>query len=311
MTTVLITGGTGLIGTALCKMLTEKGYEVIILTRNKGQHTSDNPNVSYAEWDIPSQTIDAEAIKKADHIIHLAGANVGDKRWTKKRKKLIIESRTQSAALLVKAMQENENKVQTVITASGIGWYGEDHPATLQRGGFIETDPASEDFLGQVCVQWEQSLDPVTAMGKRLLKFRTGVVLSNDGGAIPAFKRPLRTGVATILGSGRQVISWIHIHDVCRLYLHALENKEMNGAYNAVAHQYVTNKTLMLALARRVRGKFFWSMHVPAFLLKLVLGELSVEVLKSATVNNEKTRHSGFKFLYPAIEAALNQLEQR
>ena len=310
MPTVLITGGTGLIGTALCKMLTEKGYHVIILTRNKNEHSSVNPNVSYAEWNISAQTINAEAVKQADHIIHLAGANVADKRWTKKRKKEIIESRTHSAALLVKAMQENENKVQTVITTSGIGWYGEDNPATLQRGGFIETDPASDDFLGQVCVQWEQSLDPVTSMGKRLLKFRTGVVFSNDGGAMPEFKRPLRTGVATILGSGRQVISWIHVHDVCRLFLHALENKEMNGVYNAVAHQHISNKTLMLELARRTRGKFFLPMHVPSFILKLVLGQLSVEVLKSATVSNEKTRHSGFKFLYPSLEAALNQLQR-
>ena len=308
MATVLITGGTGLIGTALCKMLTEKGYHVIILTRDKSQHTSNNPNVSYAEWDIKSQTIDVEAVKQADYIIHLAGANVADKRWTKKRKREIIESRTHSATLLVKAMLENENKVKTVLASSGIGWYGEDNPAILQRGGFNETDPASDDFLGQVCIQWEQSLDPVTSMGKRLIKFRTGVVFSNEGGAIPEFKKPLRTGFATILGSGKQIISWIHIDDLCRLYLHAMENVEMHGVYNAVAHQHINNKMLMLDLAKRVRGKFFLTMHVPSFVLKLVLGDLSVEVLKSATVSNEKTRHSGFKFLYPSMEAALNQL---
>lgn len=310
MPTVLITGGTGLIGTALCKLLTEKGYHVIILTRDKQQHTSGNPNVSYAQWDIASQTIDVEAIKKADHIIHLTGANVADKRWTKKRKQEIIESRTHSAALIVKALKENENNVRTVLSSSGIGWYGEDHPAALQRGGFIETDPADEDFLGQVCVQWEQSVEPVTAMGKRLVIFRTGVVFANEGGAIPEFKKPLRTGVATILGSGKQVISWIHIQDICRLYLHAIENEQMHGVYNAAAHQHVTNKTLILELARRTRGKFFLPVYVPSFALKMVLGQLSVEVLKSATVSNEKTRHSGFKFLFPSLEAALNQLQR-
>lgn len=309
MPTILITGGTGLIGTALTRLLTEKNYHVIILTRDKNHRPSDNANVSYAEWDIENQTIDIEAIKQADHIIHLAGANVADKRWTKKRKKEIVDSRTRSAALIVKALKENENKVRSVITSSGIGWYGEDTPAVVQRGGFVETDPPDESFLGQTCVQWEQSLDPVAEMGKRLVKFRTGIVLANEGGALQEFKKPLRSGAAAILGSGKQIISWIHIQDLCRLYLYALENELMRGPYNAVAHQPISNKAFMLELARRIRGKFFLTMHVPSFILKIVLGELSIEVLKSATVSNEKTRHAGFKFLYPSLEAALNQLQ--
>ncbi|HYC30187.1 MAG TPA: NAD-dependent epimerase/dehydratase family protein, partial [Chitinophagaceae bacterium] len=180
MATVLITGGTGMIGTVLSELLAGRGHDIIILTRNaKKKH--QNPNISYAHWDVPSQVIDKDAVQRADHIIHLAGANVGDKRWTKKRKKEILESRTLTAALLVKALKETPNKVQSVISASATGWYGPDDAAIAKRGGFTESDPAHDDFLGQTCLQWEQSLEPVIGMGKRLVKLRTGIVLSNEG----------------------------------------------------------------------------------------------------------------------------------
>ncbi|HEY0677562.1 MAG TPA: TIGR01777 family oxidoreductase [Chitinophagaceae bacterium] len=312
MATVLITGGTGMIGTALTKLLCEKGYDVIILTRNPKPRTRNQKpetrNISYAKWDIKSQTIDIDAIKKADHIINLAGANVGEKRWTKKRKREIVESRTLTGSLIVKALKENSNNVRSVISPSGIGWYGEDTIASLKHGGFAESEPAYDDFLGQTCVQWEQSIEPVKALGKRLVILRCGVVLSNEGGVIREFKKPLYAGVASILGNGKQIMSWIHIDDICRLYLFALENEEMNGIYNAVAHQPVSNKSFVLEFAKQMRGKYYLPVHVPAFVLKLVVGEMSIEVLKSATVSNEKVRHAGFKFLYPTIQAAFNQL---
>ncbi|HYE55842.1 MAG TPA: TIGR01777 family oxidoreductase [Chitinophagaceae bacterium] len=304
MATILITGGTGLIGTALSKLLQQRGYDVIILSRSVRPPAD---GIRYAAWNIEEQTIDIPAIQQADHIIHLAGANVAGKRWTKKYKQEIVESRTRSAALLVKALRENPNKVQSVLSSSGIGYYGNDNPQSKQRG-FIETDPADEGFLGQTCVQWEQSIQPVQALGKRLVTFRTGIVLDNNGGALQEFRKPLHAGIAAILGSGKQIVSWIHIDDICRLYCHAIENTSLNGVYNAVAHQPVNNRTLVLELAKRMRGKFYIPLYVPAFALKLALGEMSIEVLKSANVSNEKIRHAGFKFLYPSLEAALNQL---
>src|SRR6266536_177343 len=174
MPTVLITGGTGLIGSALSSMLIDKGYKVIILTRNKSDVRHQTSGITYAEWDVEKEIIDKDAVAKADYIIHLAGANLSEKRWTKKRKKEIVESRTHTSALLVKALKEIPNKVKTVVSASGIGWYGEQKNSEP----FKETDLPAEDFLGQTCEQWERSIEPVTTIGKRLVKLRTGIVLS-------------------------------------------------------------------------------------------------------------------------------------
>lgn len=303
--TVLITGGTGLIGTALTKLLLNKNYKVIILSRSAKESTINN--LSYATWDVNKQTIEPGAIQQADYIVHLAGAGVADKRWTDKRKKEIIDSRTQSSALLVNALKENTNKVKAVVSASGIGWYGGDTIIPNPKP-FTEIDLPETDFLGDTCKQWEASIEPVSALGKRLVKLRTGLVLSNEGGALPEFKKTIKFAIASILGSGKQIISWIHIHDMCRLFLYAIENEKLSGAYNAVSPSPVSNKNLTFALAKKAKGKLFIPVHVPAFVLKIVLGEMSVEVLKSATVSAQKIKDAGFQFTYPTIEAALNEL---
>jgi len=303
MPTVLITGGTGLIGKALTKELRKRNYDLIILTRSPEKYTN-SPGLSYAKWNVDEQLIDKNAIARADHIIHLAGENVGDKRWTKKRKKQILESRTLTSALLVKALKEQPNNVKTVVSASGIGWYGEQK----RSEPFIETDPATEDFLGQTCKEWEAGIEPVTTLGKRLVKLRTGIVLSENGGALDEFKKPLRFGFATILGNGKQVVSWVHIDDLVRLFVYAIENESLRGAYNAVAPYPVTNRSFVIELGRKMKGRFFIPMYVPSFVLKIILGEMSIEVLKNANVSCEKIKQTGFVFLYPTLEAAFNGL---
>lgn len=308
MATVLISGGTGLIGSALTKQLLTKGYDVIILTRQKNKR-SDTPHLSYAHWDIQQQTIEEKAIQKADHIIHLAGANVAGKSWTKNRKKEIEESRTQSGALIVKAVNEIPNNVQTVISASAIGWYGPD-PQIPNPNPFIETDASANDFLGNTCQQWEHSIVPVMDAGKRLVILRTGIVLSTKGGAYIEFKKPLQFGIAAILGSGKQIVSWIHMDDIVGLYMYAMENNHMQGIYNTVSPQPVSNKQLVLSMAKAKCGVYI-PVHVPELALKMILGEMSIEVLKSATVSSKKVEAAGYSFLFPNIETAVENLNKR
>jgi len=302
MPTILITGGTGLIGTALASLLREKGHRVIILSR---QTVPGNPDVF--QWDYRNETIDPEAIRQADHIVHLAGAGVADKRWSAKRKQEIVDSRTKTSALLVKALEEIPNKVRSVISTSGIGWYGPDAAIPSPRP-FEETDPADGDFLGETCRLWEAAITPVTGLGKRLVIFRVGPVLSTKGGMLAEFRKPIRMGIAPILGSGKQVFSWIHIDDLCRLYAEAIDRDDLNGIYNAAAPHPVDDRTLTLALAKQFKGRYFVPVYVPSLLLKWLLGEMSVEVLKSATVSVKKIRTAGFQFIYPSIDAALANL---
>lgn len=304
MQTILITGGTGLVGKALTKTLLAGGYKVIILSRStEGKKNSEK--IMYARWDIKKQEIDVMALQQADYIIHLAGAGVVEKKWTEDYKKEIVESRTESSRLLIIALQKNTNKVKAIVSASAIGWYGAD---AVPVKPFTETDPAADGFLGNTCKLWEASIEPVTNLGKRLVKLRTGIVLSNDGGALAEFKKPIRLGVAAILSDGTQTVSWIHIDDLCRMFINAIENENMQGSYNAVAPQPVTNKALTIALAKTMNGKLYFPIHVPAFVLKIMMGESSVEVLKSTTVSCRKILDTGFAFNFTGIDAALENL---
>ena len=310
MSIVLISGGSGLIGRELSRHLVERGYKVIILSRERNA-TSPSPKITFSYWNVKEKIIDKELINKADHIIHLAGAGVMNKKWTKGYKEKIIESRTKSAELIVSCLKDNHHQVKTFVSASAIGWYGADHFPLLREDGFIESDLPSNDFLGSTCVLWEAAADNIIPLGIRLIKLRTGIVLSSNGGAFKEFKKPLRFGIAAVLGNGEQVISWIHIDDLCRMYCEAIENNYLNGSYNAVAPCPLSQRNLEIVLAEKLRNKFFIPIYIPSILLKLILGKRSIEVLKSATVSNKKIKSTGFTFLYPSIESAIEDLLKR
>ncbi|GEP95730.1 TIGR01777 family oxidoreductase [Chitinophaga cymbidii] len=304
MDTVLITGGTGLVGRALTEMLLEKGYKVIVLSRRPRR--SNHPGLRYAQWDLHRKTLDTTALQEADHIVHLAGANVAEGRWTERRKQEIVDSRVQSGQLLYERLSDTPNKVRKVISASATGYYG-----PYKDEIFREDDPPAHDFLGTTSRAWEDSIRQTERLGKKVIVFRTGIVLSLQGGALREFYKPLKLGFATVMGDGQQWVSWIHLQDLVRLYFNAIVNDRLSGVYNAVAPNPVTNEELVMALARAAKGKSFVSVHIPAFALKLALGEMSIEVLKSVRVSSEKIQETGFLFSYPEVSGAVEQILQQ
>ncbi len=305
MKSILVTGGTGLVGNALIENLIEKKYSVTVLTRD---HASSKriPGVEYAFWNIKEGIIDKASITSADGIIHLAGAGVMDKKWTERYKKVILESRTKSTELLIKTLQENDHKVKVFISASAIGWYGADK---IRGHKFFEDEGPDTEFLGEVCMLWEKSSEPAEKMGIRVCRLRTGIVLSSKGGAYPEFKKSLKFGIAAILGSGKQIVSWIHIDDLSRAYIFAMENEEMTGNYNAVAPMPVSNKILTLTIGDEVRGKYYLPVHVPKIALEILIGGRSIEILKSASVSSYKLEDAGFTFMYPNVKKAVHEIE--
>lgn len=307
----MITGGTGLLGKALANYLTNRGYHVIILSRRekkdfiKQSAGSHMGTLQYASWDLKNKKIDLQAFRETDYIIHLAGAGVMDKKWTKAYKQEIINSRVESSKLLLNTLKTVPNQVKAFIGASAIGFYGEDkHPLH----SFVEDDPPATGFLAETCRSWEESTQSIIQLNKRRVIFRIGIVLSKEGGALRAFMKPIRLRITPILGSGKQMISWIHIDDLCRMILFAIENEHVKGDYNAVAPKPINNLTLNMALANKMKGRYYFPFHVPSFLLKWLLGEKSIEVLKSTTVSCGKIQNEGFRFDYPTIDMALNEL---
>lgn len=305
MKTILITGGTGLIGQHLATLLIEKSYKVIILTRTIPTNNHHIPNLHYAHWDVNKSQIDIEAIQQSDYIIHLAGAGVVDKKWTAAYKKEIVNSRTKSSELIVETLKKHPHKVQSIVASSAIGWYG---PDKSDGQPFHENAPAATDFLGETCRLWEASISSAETLGIRVCKLRTGIVLSTEGGALPEFTKTIKWGILSILGSGKQMISWIHIKDLCRMFLFAIENKEVKGSFNAVAPHPVSNRTFNYKLGHFLKNNKFISLHVPSFILKIMMGERSIEVLKSTTVSAKKILDAGFFFQYPTIDDAFQEL---
>jgi len=298
---VLITGGTGLVGTALTTLLVEKGYSVTILTRDENR-TSLNSNITYSYWDINKGIINQELLLSANYIVHLAGAGIADKPWSAKRKKAILDSRVAPIKLIYNHLKDNAYQLNAFISASGVGYYGAITTNTI----FDETARAANDFLGKTCLQWEQAVDELTDLPIRTVKLRTGIVLAKDGGALPKMMQPFKFGFGAALGTGKQIMPWIHIDDLARLYCAAIENDNFNGAYNAIAGN-VNNKDFSKTLSKCMK-KPFWLPNVPRFMLKLFLGEMAVILLEGSAVNNQKILQTGFQFQFTDLEDGLNGL---
>lgn len=294
---ILITGAGGLIARELAKKL-ENEYSVRFLTRKK-KHSNE------FEWNIKEKTIDDTAFKGVSHIIHLAGANISEKRWTDERKKELISSRVDSANLIVKTLQEKKIKLKSFISASGINYYGTKTTDTI----FTENDGPGNDFLSEVVVLWERAADQFKDqnLAERVVKVRTAVVLSEKDGALKKMLPTIKMGIGSALGSGKQYMPWIHIDDICSIYEFALKNPDVDGAFNAVSPQHTTNENLTKKIAEVLKKPLFMP-NVPGFVLKLIFGELSDALLEGSRASAEKIQKAGFQFKFPDLKNALENL---
>ena len=263
---VLITGATGLIGTELVSLLLQNGISVNYLTTSKKKIVNElNYNGFY--WSPEQGLIDENCLMGVDSIINLAGANIA-KRWTNSYKQEIIESRLLSSALLFKALKNNPNQVKQIVTASGTSIYPNSDTIIYDEN----STQVNDSFLGNVVVKWEESTDKFSSLGLKVCKLRTGIVLSNKGGALVEMLKTIKLGLGSAFGSGKQIQSWIHIHDIAALYLFAIKN-DLEGVYNAVSPNPVTNQELTFTIAKVLKKPLFMP-NIPKFVMKLMLGEM-------------------------------------
>jgi uncharacterized protein (TIGR01777 family) len=297
---VLITGGSGLLGTRLTVLLQQKGYKVAHLSRSR----SSAEGVKTFLWDPEKNYIEPGAVESAHYIIHLAGASVADHRWTEAYKQSILKSRTDSTRLLHQELKSSGYIPKAFISASAIGYYGDDNGAHW----LYESSPAGQDFLASVCKAWESEAEKISQLGIRQLTFRIGVVLSTAGGALPQLQLPVRLGLAAPVGSGNQYMSWIHIDDLCGMMIKSMEEESMEGVYNATGPEPETNERFMRILAE-VMEKPYFVPRVPAFAVKLAMGsERAGIVLGGLRVSADKIEKAGYYFQFPGLRQALSHL---
>ena len=294
---VLISGGSGFIGRHLTALLIAKGYSVSILSRSEKQNKE---NVFYYKWDVVNQTIDEKAVLNADYIIHLAGENIAEQRWTAKRKAAIIDSREQSTLLLYSVLKKNNKKLDAFISASAVGIYG----AVNGEEICTEDMPPANDFLGYTCQKWEDSLDFIENLNSRTVMIRTGLVLGKNEGFLKKLTPLFNYRLGSALGSGKQYMPWIHVDDLCAIYYQAIINPAMSGPYNAAINDNTTNSVFSKTLAC-VFGYSIWLPNVPAFVLKLFMGQMAIIVLTGRRVSSDKIEQTGFKFQFKNLEGAL------
>ncbi|HTF80953.1 MAG TPA: TIGR01777 family oxidoreductase [Cytophagales bacterium] len=294
---VVITGGTGLIGSVLKGMVAAAGYEVYLLSRKQRYNTHA------ILWDHHKGTIEKDKLKNTYAVIHLAGSGIADGRWTEARKKEIISSRVDTADLLFRTFKELGERPAVFVSSSGIGYYGADTGAKV----LDETAPRSQDFISMVCQKWEQAALQFAQLQSRVVIMRTGIVLSAQGGALPRLSQSIKLGAGAPIASGTQYMSWIHMDDLCRLYLEALDHTAYEGVYNAVAQEPVTNKEFTQQVAK-VLNKPLWAPNIPALVMKLLFGDMASLLIGGNNVSNQKLLKSGFKFKFPKLSSALEDL---
>ncbi|MEP5611851.1 MAG: TIGR01777 family oxidoreductase [Cyclobacteriaceae bacterium] len=294
---ILITGGTGLVGQRLSKLLAENHFEVSHLSRNPTKGTYES-----FYWNVEKGEIDKEAIKNSDIIIHLAGASVAGKRWTKKWKQEIYDSRINATRLLVEAIRNHNSRLQHFISASAIGYYGWDTGQNLVD----ESSEKGKGFLADVVADWEKEVSNLDEFGVKNSIARVGIVLSDKGAALVEMMKPIKLGIGAPLGSGKQFMSWIHIDDLCQLFIHMINSGEA-GVFNAVAPNPVTNKDFTKQLAKAVNKPLILP-NVPSFALRLLVGEMQVMLTGGNKVSSKKIEQTGFDFQYPSLDSALKNL---
>ena len=291
MAKILITGGTGLVGTRLTELLTKRNHEVRILSRSPKAENE-------FKWDVSKNFIEDKALDTIDFIIHLAGAGIADKRWSDERKKVIIDSRVETANLLYRKIKAQNISLKGFIAASGSNYYG----AKTSDKIFEEKNDVGIDFLGAVCQKWEAAANQFKELEIPVTILRTGIVLSKEGGALEKMKTP----IISPLGSGKQYMSWIHIDDLCAAYIKAVE-EDFTGIYNTVSPEYHTSISFSKALAKAIKRPYL-PIAVPGLLLKLAFGELAVILLEGSRLSSKKIEKKGFVFKYSNLKEAFENL---
>lgn len=298
----MVTGATGFIGKELIKKLNEMGHEIVVLTRNSDSAKFRLPvHCEVISWDPCKYHLQSTALKGVDAVINLAGENIADGRWSPERKRELIQSRELSARRLVNAISYMDKKPKTLVSVSAIGFYGDRGDALLN-----ETDSKGHGFLSDICKVWEEEILKAKEFGVRTVAYRLGMVLGHDGGALNKILPPFKLGLGGKLGSGSQWMSWIHINDLVNMLVHAIENPSIDGIYNAVSPNAVRNKEFTKTLGNVLNRPTIFP--VPKFVLKIALGELSELLLGSQRVAAKKISDAGFKFNYPHIKEALQEV---
>ncbi len=299
---VIISGGSGLIGLHLTQMLQTMEYPVTLLTRQYRSLTG----IDIIRWDPEKNWCEDFNIKGDIAFINLAGENLSAKNWTPEQKEKILNSRTSSLKLLKTIVESKKDQVVRFVSTSAIGYYG----TYTSENIFTEESEPGDDFLAKVCVEWEKAIIEIAQTGVSTAWLRTGVVLSDKGGALKAIIDSMRTGLSVPLGSGKQWVPWIHIRDLIRIFEFLLSKPEIQGVYNAVSPSYATNRDLTKAISK-VKNKRFLPIGVPALFLKLILGEMASISLYGSRVSAQRIQDKGFKFNFPELEEAIRSFEHQ